>query len=125
MTEIFKRKALLAEAARQGIDGTEEGYVQYDEIRKAYDEDPEFKKTVQELINILGMSDDAYWQKALAGYIESSTIVKLWESHINNIGLQDATYDEQWQIKNQYSDELLNKATIIWMDTELEAIYKQ
>jgi hypothetical protein len=124
MTELFKRRALLAEANRLGIDGTEEGYAQYDEIKKSYNDDQEFRGTVQEQIDILGMSEDEYWKNALEGYIEAAKVVKLWNYHISEIGMQNASYEEQWQVRNQYSDELLKKADIVWINTELESIYK-
>ena len=123
MIELFKRRVLLAEANRLGIDGTEEGYAQYDEIRKSYNEDPELKGIVQEQIDILGVSEDEYWENALEGYIKSSTIVKLWNYHVSEMGMQNASYEEQWQIRYQYSDELLKKADIVWMNKELESIY--
>jgi hypothetical protein len=123
MTELFKRRALLAEANRLGIDGTEEGYAQYDEIKKSYNDDQEFRGTVQEQIDLLGISEDEYWENALEGYIKTSTIVKLWNYHVSEIGMQNASYEEQWQIRNQYSDELLKKADIVWMNAELESIY--
>jgi hypothetical protein len=122
MTEIFKRKALLAEAERLGIDATEEGYAEYMHSKAAY-EDPERGEPIREHIQALGMSDDEYWEQALLGFIEAATIVKLWNMHIEEIGLGKATYEEQWQARNRYAAELLENATIIWKDPVLESVY--
>ncbi|MBA7465703.1 hypothetical protein ES708_18742 [subsurface metagenome] len=122
MTELFKRKALLAEAKRLGIDATEEGYAEYMNSKTAY-EDPQRGGPIRDHIKTLGMSDDEYWKKALPGYIEAATIVKLWNMHIEDIGLEEATYEEQWQAKNRYAAELLANARIIWKAPALEAIY--
>lgn len=122
MTELFTRRALLAEAKRLGIDATEEGHAEYMNSRAAY-EDPKRAEPIREYIKTLGMTDDEYWEKALPGYIEAATIVKLWNMHIEEIGLGNATYEEQWQARNRYAAELLENATIIWKDPVLESVY--
>lgn len=63
MTEIFGRKALLAEAVRLGLDGTAEGYAQYEKSRALLN-DPEGRPVTLQRIRELGMTDEQYWSEA-------------------------------------------------------------
>ena len=123
LNEIFTRKVLLAEAARLGIDATNEGYRDFLDAKTAF-ADPILGEPIREHIRMLGMTAEDYWNQTLPGYIEAATIVKLKNLHLQEVGLSEASYQQQWEEQNRYAANLLQNATIVWKDLSMKTVYE-
>lgn len=128
--KLIREKAIMAEAIRLGIEANQEELDAYlNRTKKAFDDDDESNEILQVYIDARGITQEAFFEELREIEYEHFREYAWWDSvkpkekilaeaKERNIDVNDVNYEYH----EKYVDELVEKAKIDILDSEIEKI---